>query len=82
MVLDMSMTHDAPSTAEAQTVASLPPPALRIDDALIDAVAAEADADPRSVVRRIAGLDVKGRAGRRIDTVLMRRGLARGPTED
>ena len=44
--------------------------APRVDDALVDRVAQEADTDRRSVIRRLAGLPVRGRAGRRIDQVL------------
>jgi hypothetical protein len=41
-----------------------------IDDAFVDRVSREADADRRSVTRRLAGLPVKGRAGRRIDAAI------------
>ena len=59
-----------------QPTASPEPPAPPVvDDALVAEVAAEADTDPRSVVRRIAGLRVAGRPGRRIDAALVRRGL-------
>jgi hypothetical protein len=47
-----------------------------IDDNLLDEIAAEADADRRSGTRRLAGLPVRGRAGRRIDLVLARRAEA------
>lgn len=40
--------------------------ASTIDDATVQTLAAHADADPRSVVRFLAGLPVRGRAGRRI----------------
>ena len=40
--------------------------ASRIDDATVQTLATNADADPRSVVRFLAGLPVRGRAGRRI----------------
>ncbi len=43
-----------------------------VTDAVVDAIAAEADSDRRSVIRRLAGLPVRGRAGRRIDAVLAR----------
>ncbi len=44
-----------------------------IDDTVVAALAEEADADPRSVVRRLAGLKVRGRAGRRIDAAIAKR---------
>ena len=49
-----------------------------IDDELIERIARDADADPRSVVRRLAGLPVRGRAGRRIDGVISK-AVARAP---
>ena len=58
--------------------ASTPSPAP-IDDALVAAIAAEADADDRTVVRRLAGLPVRGRPGRRVDAALAKRGLLREP---
>jgi hypothetical protein len=53
-----------------------------IDDELVDSIAEEADVDARSVVRRLAGLPVRGRIGRRIDLVLCKRGLARGASAE
>lgn len=44
-----------------------------VDDNFVAEVATETDTDHRSVVRRLAGLPVKGRAGRRIDAALARR---------
>ena len=44
-----------------------------IDNETVETIARDADADPRSVVRRLAGLPVKGRPGRRIDDALARR---------
>jgi hypothetical protein len=38
-------------------------------------IAAEAVVDPRSVIKRLAGLPVEGRAGRRVDAALAERGL-------
>ncbi|HEY1695815.1 MAG TPA: hypothetical protein VGG39_26790 [Polyangiaceae bacterium] len=63
------MAHDAPSTD--------PQPAPRpswpvVDDELIEQIAREADVDRRSVVRRLAGLPVKGKPGRRVDEILLR----------
>lgn len=49
--------------------------ASMVDDAFVDSVAEEADVDKRSVVRRIAGLKVEGKPGRRIDAVLAKRGV-------
>jgi hypothetical protein len=42
----------------------------RVDDALVATLAQAADVDERSVIRRLAGLPVRGRAGRRIDRAL------------
>lgn len=47
--------------------------AVPITDELVDAVAEEAVVDRRSVLRRLAGLEVRGNAGRRLDRVLARR---------
>jgi hypothetical protein len=41
-----------------------------IDDVTVARIADRASADPRSVVRRLAGLPVRGRAGARIDAAL------------
>ena len=49
--------------------------ASRITDATVLKIAAEADADPRSVVRFLAGLPVRGRAGRRIAAATVRLGV-------
>lgn len=46
------------------------PNAAQVTDAFVADVARAADADIRSVVRRLAGLPVRGRAGRRIDAVI------------
>ena len=48
------MQHDAPC----------------IDDVTVNRIADDAGVDPRSVVRRLAGLPVRGRAGQRIDRAL------------
>ena len=61
------MPHNAPSPV---------PEAAPTDDAFVQAVAKDADVDPRSVIRRLAGLPVAGRAGRRIDAAIARRRLA------
>jgi hypothetical protein len=50
---------------------------LTLTNELVTEVAAEADTDERSVVKRLAGLPVRGRAGPRIDRALERRGLRR-----
>jgi hypothetical protein len=50
-------------------------PALAIDDDTLEQVARESETDHRSVLRRIAGLPVKGRAGLRIDRVLAARNI-------
>jgi hypothetical protein len=49
---------------------------MHVTDDVIREVAEEAQADPRSVVRRLAGLRVRGRVGKRIDLVLAARGMA------
>jgi hypothetical protein len=41
-----------------------------VNDALVDRLAEVSDTDRRSVIRRLAGLKVKGRAGRRIDAAI------------
>jgi hypothetical protein len=43
-----------------------------VDDELVAALAEQASADRRSVVRRLAGLPVRGLAGRRIDAAIER----------
>lgn len=43
---------------------------MAIDDDLVADIAREARADERSVLRRLAGLHVRGRAGERIDAAL------------
>lgn len=51
--------------------------AVESTDALVDAVVADTDADRRSVIRRLAGLPVRGAAGLAIDRALAARGLRR-----
>ena len=41
-----------------------------VDESVVRQLAVVADVDPRSVVRRLAGLPVRGRVGRRIDTAI------------
>jgi hypothetical protein len=50
-----------------------------ITDELIADIAKEADSHRQSVLRRLLGLPVKGRSGRRIDRVLAARGLLTEP---
>lgn len=57
------MAHDAPR------------PTQLVSDEFVDEIATLADTDRRSVIRRLAGLSVKGRAGMRIDRVLASRGV-------
>lgn len=52
-----------------------------IDDAAVEAIAREADVDARTVVRRLAGLPVRGRPGRRIDAAIAVRMSARKQSE-
>jgi hypothetical protein len=49
-----------------------------IDTATVRRLAVEAEADPRSVERRLRGALVRGMAGHRIDRVLAAHGLAPG----
>lgn len=46
-----------------------------IDRPALLRLAAAADSDPRSVLRRLRGERVRGRAGERIDRILASRGL-------
>jgi hypothetical protein len=46
-----------------------------ITDVMLAEISVEASAASVSVLRRLAGLKVKGRCQERIDTVLVRRGL-------
>lgn len=46
-----------------------------IDDEFVSSVAAEASVYPVSVIRRLAGLPVRGLAGVRVDRVLKARGV-------
>jgi hypothetical protein len=46
-----------------------------VDDAIVAEIAAETDTATRSVERRLAGLPVRGKPGRRIDIALAKRGL-------
>ena len=50
--------------------------APRIDDRTVDSIVEEADADRRSVIRRLVGLPVRGRAGARIDRALAALGIS------
>jgi hypothetical protein len=45
-------------------------PNIEITEALIADLARRADVDPRSVLKALAGSDVRGRAGARIERVL------------
>ncbi len=47
----------------------------RLDEETVKQMADEAAVDERTLLKRLAGLPVRGRAGQRIDTVLARRGL-------
>jgi hypothetical protein len=47
----------------------------RLDEQTVREIAVEADVDERTLLKRIVGLPVRGRTGRRIDAVLARRGL-------
>ncbi len=52
------------------------PSTIQLTDQTISTIAAEADTDPRSVLRRLAGLPVKGRAGARVARVIAARGIS------
>ena len=56
--------------------------AQSIDDETVATIARDADTDPRSVVRRLAGLPVRGRAGRRIDDAIARRTAGTAPPSE
>jgi hypothetical protein len=47
-----------------------------IDDQVVEDIARAADVDTRSVIRRLAGLPVRGRVGARVDRELALRGFA------
>jgi hypothetical protein len=49
-----------------------------IDTATIRRIAVKADADPRSVEKRIRGERVRGMAGHRVDAVLREHGIEPG----
>jgi hypothetical protein len=51
-----------------------------ISDRTVQAIADRADVDPRSVVRRLAGLPVRGRTGARIDRVIRELGVYGPPS--
>jgi hypothetical protein len=52
-----------------------PPGPIELDSLTVRAISVEADADERSVRKRLRGEHVRGRAGERIEAVLIRRGL-------
>lgn len=52
---------------------------MKMTDAIVNEIAEEADADPRTVIRALAGLPVRGRAGKRVEQALKKRGLIREP---
>lgn len=58
---------------------TLPTPRRVITDAMITELATEADVDERTVLRRLAGLPVRGRPGRRVDAALVKAHLAAEP---
>jgi hypothetical protein len=57
------MAGDAPSTTTES----------EISDEAVDAIARDADVDRRTVIRRLAGLPVRGRVGARVDRALAAR---------
>ncbi|MFO0735749.1 MAG: hypothetical protein U0270_07715 [Labilithrix sp.] len=59
------MKHDAPAAG----------PAAPITDDFVEDVAKTIHGDPRSVIRRLAGLPVRGRRGEAIDRELVARGI-------
>lgn len=50
-------------------------PTANVDEAEIEAIAAEAHAHARSVERRLLGLKIRGRVAARVDAAIARRGL-------
>lgn len=46
-------------------------PPVPITDTLVDELAAKADVDPRTMIRALAGLPVRGRTGLRVALVLV-----------
>jgi hypothetical protein len=52
---------------------------LGIDEATVAGIAAEAEADPRSVWKRLAGGKVRGRVGVRIDRAIAAHIAKKGP---
>lgn len=74
------MKHDAPSSTPLTQIEEQGPrpdvgsvPRGRITDDLVKAVAEAADCDCRTVLRRLAGLPVKGRVSARVDRELAAR---------
>ncbi|MGA7120006.1 MAG: hypothetical protein WBY94_07915 [Polyangiaceae bacterium] len=47
----------------------------KLDEKTVREIAVEADVDERTLLKRLVGLPVRGRTGRRIDAVLARKGL-------
>lgn len=43
---------------------------IPVDDRIVEIIASKADVDERSVIRRLAGLPVRGRVGNRIDRAI------------
>lgn len=54
---------------------------LGVDDDVINRIAEVASCDGRSVIRKLAGLPVRGPASKRIDAVLERLGVTVQPYE-
>lgn len=52
---------------------------VAITDDDINSISVAAVAHPKTVLRRLLGLEVRGNAGRRVDTELERRGFVRRP---
>jgi len=50
-----------------------------ITDEIVDRIAAVADADRRSVIRRLAGLPLRGRVQRRVDAAIAAQRGSRTP---
>jgi hypothetical protein len=65
--------HSDPTSAQA---ASASQATLRLEWAIVRAVAVEADADPRTVQKCLRGEKVRGMVERRVKAVLARRGIA------
>lgn len=68
----MFMHESGQNIAPEDAAQPAPVPVMRIDDEVLSLIAQDAGADQRSVLRRLVGLHVRGRAGQRIDDAIAR----------